>query len=79
MEKLSFVEKKLELMQEFGDVGKYREATEQLKKYKSLNGTPIMIQEMEYHASSSSGKAHATRPKIFQFPLRLGWANTSHK
>ena len=49
------------------------------EKYKSLNGTPIMIQEMEYHGSSSSGKAHATRPKIFQFPLRLGWANTSHK
>ena len=49
------------------------------EKYKSMNGTPIMIQEMEYHASSSSGKAHAARPKIFQFPLRLGWANTSHK
>ena len=44
MEKLSFVKKKLELMQEFGDVAKYREATEQLKKYKSLNAAQIKLE-----------------------------------
>ena len=44
MEKLSFVKKKLELMQEFGDVAKYREATEQLKKYKNLNAAQIKLE-----------------------------------
>ena len=31
-------------MQEFGDVAKYREATEQLKKYKSLNAAQIKLE-----------------------------------
>ena len=44
MEKLCFIKKKLELMQEFGDVSKYREATEQLKKYKSLNAAQIKLE-----------------------------------
>ena len=48
-------------------------------KYKSENGTPIKIQEMEYYATSQRGKSQAARPKIWQFPLRLAWANTSHK
>ena len=41
MKKLSFVKRKLELMQEFGDISQYREATEQIKIYKELCSTDL--------------------------------------
>jgi hypothetical protein len=48
------------------------------EKYKNCTGTPIYRQELEYIVPSSR-KSHSSRSKIIQFPLRLAWANTSHK
>ena len=48
------------------------------KKYEDENGTPIFISEQEYAMSSNSGKSHAARAKVIQFPLRLAWASTAH-
>ncbi len=36
MQKLAFVKRKVEFMQEFGDVARYREANDQIKTYKAL-------------------------------------------
>ena len=48
------------------------------KKYEDENGTPIFISEQEYNMSSRSGKSHAAKAKVIQFPLRLAWASTAH-
>lgn len=49
-------------------------------KYASQNGTPIFRYEHEYQLSGGSRKyAHAGRGKLIQFPLRLNYAQTSHK
>ena len=48
------------------------------KKYEDENGTPIFISEQEYAMSSNSGKSHAAKAKVIQFPLRLAWASTAH-
>ena len=48
------------------------------KKYEDENGTPIFISEQEYAMSSKSGKSHAAKAKVIQFPLRLAWASTAH-
>ena len=47
-------------------------------KYKSMNGTPIFREEAEY--SLTRGQfASAAKAKLLQFPLRLNYAQTSHK
>ena len=48
-------------------------------KYKESNGTPIFRQELEYQISSQTGKGHAARAKVIQFPLRISYASTAHK
>ena len=40
---------------------------------------PQFRQEHEFQIKSRSGKTHAPRAKIVQFPMRLSWANTAHK
>ena len=50
------------------------------KKYESQNGTPIFRYEHEYQLSGAQKKyAHAARGKLLQFPLKLNYAQTSHK
>ena len=50
------------------------------KKYASQNGTPIYRYEHEYQLSGRNKKyGHAANGKLFQFPLRLNYALTSHK
>ena len=47
----------------------------QAAKYSARNGTPIFRHEMDFSLKGSSS-AHGT---VIQFPLRLGWASTSHR
>ena len=50
------------------------------KKYESQNGTPIYRYVHEYQLSGRYRKyGHAARGKLYQFPLRLNYASTSHK
>ena len=50
------------------------------QRYKQLNGTPIFRHVHEYFVSSTkSGKSHAAKAKVAQFPLTLAWAFTCHK
>ncbi len=44
MQKLTFVKRKLEMMQEFGDINRYREACEQLKTYKKLCASDLKVE-----------------------------------
>merc|ERR1719495_1433867 len=44
MSKLEFVQRKVELMQEFGDVGRYRDAWDQLKKFRHLCSADLKIE-----------------------------------
>ena len=48
-------------------------------KYKAQNGTPIFKIEKEFYLASRRGRVHAARAKLFQFPLRLAYAQTGHK
>ena len=43
MEKLDFVRRKVEFMQEFGDVGRYRDAWDQLKAYRHLCSADLKV------------------------------------
>ena len=43
MEKLDFVRRKVEFMQEFGDVGRYRDAWDQLKTYRHLCSADLKV------------------------------------
>ena len=47
-------------------------------KYKNMNGTPIFRVEAEYFLSRGKW-ATAAQAKLLQFPLRLNYAQTSHK
>merc|ERR1719457_402406 len=44
MEKLDFVRRKVEFMQEFGDVGRYRDAWDQLKTYRHLCSADLKVE-----------------------------------
>ena len=48
-------------------------------KYKHLNGTPIFRKECEYQVKSKKGYGHNATAKLFQFPLSLCYAQTSHR
>ena len=48
-------------------------------KYKHQNGTPIKRHKLEYEMTSKSGKKHAAKKWVIQFPLRLAWGITVHK
>ena len=37
-----------------------------------------MIVEQEYDLKSKSGKSHAPKAKVIQFPVKLAWASTAH-
>ena len=57
-----------------------REKHKQLSsKYKAQNGTPIFKIEKEFYLSSRHGRVHAAKAKLYQFPLRLAYAQTGHK
>ena len=47
----------------------------QAAKYSARNGTPIFRHEMDFNLKGSTS-AYGT---VIQFPLKLGWASTSHK
>ena len=49
------------------------------EKYKNENGTPIMKHELWYCIESTRGKKFAARASVYNFPLKLSWANTAHK
>ena len=49
------------------------------KKYEDQMGTPIFKKDLEYHIPTGSGKRHAPRARVLQFPFFLAYANTSHK
>jgi len=44
MSKLEFVQRKVEFMQEFGDVGRYRDAWDQLKKFRHLCSADLKVE-----------------------------------
>merc|ERR1719430_357063 len=44
MAKLEFVQRKVEFMQEFGDVGRYRDAWDQLKKFRHLCSADLKVE-----------------------------------
>merc|ERR1719495_1878383 len=44
MSKLEFVQRKVELMQEFGDVGRYRDAWDQLKRFRHICSADLKIE-----------------------------------
>ena len=44
MQKLEFVKRKVEFMQEFGDIRRYRDACEQLKKYRRLCAVELKVE-----------------------------------
>ena len=48
-------------------------------RYKEQNGTPIFKIEKEFYLSSRHGRVHAAKAKLYQFPLRLAYAQTGHK
>ena len=48
-------------------------------KYKDKNGTPIFRKECEYQVKSKKGYSHNATAKLFQFPLSLCYAQTSHR
>ncbi len=49
-----------------------------LKKYVNKNVTPIFRIPFEYSLGQAK-KHHSAKAKVFQFPLKLAWALTSHK
>ena len=50
------------------------------KKYEKQNGTPIFPFDHEYQLTGKKTKyGHAARGRLLQFPLRLNYAQTSHK
>ena len=49
------------------------------KKYERQNGTPIFRYEHEFQLKGRRGYSYAARGKLLQFPLRLNYAQTSHK
>ena len=44
MAKLEFVQRKVEFVQEFGDVGRYRDAWDQLKKFRHLCSADLKVE-----------------------------------
>ena len=49
------------------------------EKYKHVNGTPIFRTEIEYQTKSRKGWNQPAIAKLYQFPLKLSWAQTAHK
>ena len=49
------------------------------KKYKQFNGTPIFKVENEYQTTSKKGWTQPAKATLYQFPLKLSWAQTAHK
>ena len=47
----------------------------QAAKYSSKNGTPIFRHEMNFNLRGST----SAQGTVIQFPLKLGWASTSHR
>ena len=46
------------------------------QKYKNDKGTPIFRHEHEYRKCKGG---RITKPKLYQFPLRLNYASTAHR
>ena len=49
------------------------------EKYKNQNGTPVFKAVLEYAITGRSGKTHAAKAFVSNFPLKLAWASTAHK
>ena len=49
------------------------------RKYKEVNGTPILRYEHDYNIRSRKGYAQAATAKIEQFPIRIYYGSTAHK
>ena len=48
-------------------------------KYKEKNGTVIKRYQLEHQVTSTKGWRSAAKAKLQQFPLRLNYAQTSHR
>ena len=49
------------------------------EKYKNQNGTNIKRYSLEHQMTKTSGWRSAAKAKLVQFPLRINYAQTSHK
>ena len=49
LQKLSFVKRKLELTQEFGNIRQFREVSVQLKSFKALCAVELRVSEFKMH------------------------------
>ena len=56
MSKLEFVQRKVEFMQEFGDVGRYRDAWDQLKKFRHLCSADLKVEAKRKAELEEEGK-----------------------
>ena len=50
-----------------------------MSKYKGQNGTPIFQYRLEHQLTSAKGWRSAAKANLMQFPLRINYAQTSHK
>ena len=48
-------------------------------RYKEQNGTPIFREHLEFQVKSKRGFSSTATARLFQFPLSLNYAQTSHK